>query len=477
VAAIASFPVALATLRGISTFLPEGVDIEEALRLDGTAAAVAFAAGALCAVVFGIVPALNLSRARPAGAMQASGSARAIGGKSAGGVRHTLATAQIALSMLMLVFAALFLQNLANILRVDTGIRSDSLFEFSISPMLNGYTVEQSEQLIDRLEQNIAGEPGVTSVATSVVGLLTFSEFNWNFSVEGHEAQPDVPPFGLVNFGSAGFLQTLGVPVLVGRDFTDGDIAGRPKVAIVSREFASRYGLGDVAVGKRIGNVQDPGSSAPLDIEIVGVMPDIAYSTLKDEARPQVLLPRRQTPGFPSITFYVRTDRDPDDAFVMLRESVAQIDPTLPATSLKTFKRQIEENSSLDRMIATLAATLAAGATLLAALGLYGVLSYTVAERTREIGLRLALGADPRRVRRMVLKRVAWMATIGVPAGLLIALALGRVANSLLFGMKATDPQALVSSLAVVSVVVLGASYLPARRASRVQPVTALRSE
>jgi ABC-type antimicrobial peptide transport system permease subunit len=177
------------------------------------------------------------------------------------------------------------------------------------------------------------------------------------------------------------------------------------------------------------------------------------------------------------MTFYVRTAQARADALVMIRKILATLDPNLPATYLRTFDQQVEQNTSLDRLVAILAAALAGGATLLAALGLYGVLSYTIAQRQREIGLRLALGADAGRVRAMVLRQVGWMAGIGVPLGLLAAVGLGFAASSLLFGLRATDPPSLILSLVVLCVVVLGASYWPARRASRVDPVIALRSE
>jgi putative ABC transport system permease protein len=376
----------------------------------------------------------------------------------------------------LLALASLFAQSLANIWRVDTGMRTDSLVSFSISPELNGYSTERTAELFDRLEKDLAAQPGVAAVASSMVPLLSFSNWNNGVVVEGYERNRDVADDAAYNAVGTDFLRTLGISLLAGRDFADSDIENRPQVAIVNREFARHYGLGDAPIGKRVGIPEGPGDEA-LDIEIVGLIADAAYSDVKAAPRAQILVPRRQGRPVGSMTFYARTSQSPDDALAMIRKIVATLDPNLPATNLRTLERQIEENTALDRLVAILAAALAAGATLLAALGLYGVLSYTIAQRQREIGLRLALGADARRVRSMVLRQVGWMAGIGVPVGLVAAVSLGIAASSLLFGLSATDAPSLLLSLVVLSIVVMGASYFPARRATRVDPITALRSE
>jgi predicted permease len=374
------------------------------------------------------------------------------------------------------VLATLFAQSLANIWRIDTGMRTASLATFTIAPELNGYSTERAAELFDRMEMELVAQPGVAAVASSMVPLLSFSNWNSGVAVEGYEANPNAPTDAALNLVGTGFLRTLGISLLAGRDFTDSDIENRPQVAIVNREFAHRYGLGDAAVGKRVGLLEGVGDDA-LDIEVVGLIADTAYSDVKKAPHPQILVPRRQGRPIGFMTFYVRTAQAPGDALAMIRKVVATLDPNLPATNLRTLEQQVEQNTSLDRLVAILAAALAAGATLLAALGLYGVLSYTIAQRQREIGLRLALGADAARVRGMVLRQVGWMAGIGVPVGLLAAVGLGFAASSLLFGLKSTDAPSLILSLVVLSLVVLGASYLPARRASRVDPVIALRSE
>jgi predicted permease len=473
--ALCSLPVALVTLRALATFIPEEIDVADVLELNRSAAALAFAIAAACAVVFGVVPALGLARTDPARSLSAGGT-RATGGRSAGRFRQALTTAQIALSMTLLVLATLFAQSLANVARKDLGMRTESLVTFRVAPELNGYSPQRSADFFERTEQELGARPGVVSVASSMVSLLSFAEFNYDVVVEGYEADPDARTTAFYNFVNTGFLQTLGIQLLSGRDFSDADREGRPGVAIVNREFARRYGLGDDAVGKRVGLSDGPGDDA-LDIEIVGVIADTAYSNVKQPPSPQIIVPRRQARATGFATFYVRTTEAPGAAFTTVRNTVAALDPNLPATGLRTVEQVVEENTSLDRLMATLAAALAIGATLLAALGLYGVLSYTIAQRQREIGLRLALGADAGNVRGMVLRQVGWMAGIGMPVGVVAAIALGLAASSLLYGLQATDVPSLLLSAAMLSCVVLAASYLPAWRASRVDPVVALRAE
>jgi predicted permease len=474
-AALCSLPVALATLRTLATFVPDDIDIAAALELNRAGAALALGIAGVCAVVFGVVPALGLTRTDPARSLNA-GTARATNSRSAGRFRQALTTAQIALSMTLLVLAILFAQSLANVGRKDLGIRTESLVTFRVAPELNGYSPQRSAELFERTEQELGAQPGVVSVASSMVSLLSFSEYSYDVVVEGYEADPNARTTAFYNSVGTGFLKTLGIQLLSGRDFTDADREGRPGVAIVNREFARRYGFGDDAVGKRVGLRDEPGDDA-LDIEIVGLMADTAYSNAKQPFSPQIIVPRRQARATGVATFYVRTTRSPGDAFTTVRNVIAALDPNLPATGVRTVEQQVEENTSLDRLLATLAAALAIGATLLAALGLYGVLSYTIAQRQREIGLRLALGADARNVHRMVLRQVGWMAAIGMPVGLAAAIALGLAASSLLFGLEATDVRSLTLSVGVLSCVLLAASYLPARRAATVDPMKTLRAE
>jgi len=262
------------------------------------------------------------------------------------------------------------------------------------------------------------------------------------------------------------------VDLLGGRPFSTADAAGAPKVAIVNEAFAKKFGLGKDAVGKHMsqgGNV--------LDIEIVGLARNAKYSQVKDEIPPVFFIPYRQDTTVGSVSFYVRSALDPESLLRTIPTVVARIDPNMPVEELKTLPEQVRENFFLDRMLSTLSAAFALLATLLAAVGVYGVLAYTVTLRTREIGVRLALGADETRVRGMVLRQVGRMTLIGGLIGLVAAVAIGRTLRSLLYGLAGHDPVVLAVAMTVLAVVALGAGYIPALKASRVHPMQALRYE
>jgi predicted permease len=271
----------------------------------------------------------------------------------------------------------------------------------------------------------------------------------------------------------AGYFKMLGVPMVAGREFTASDRVGAPKVAIVNEAFARKFNLGRDAVGKRMAL----SGATDLDWEIVGLVKDAKYSEVKSDVPPVYFTPYTQDSTTATLNFYVRTASDARQLMRTIPTIVSQQDPNLPVQDLKTLPQQVQENVYLDRMISTLSAAFAALATLLAAVGLYGVLAYTVAQRTREIGVRMALGADAGRVRRMVLHQVGRMTVIGGAVGILGALALEQTARSLLFGLEGHDPVVVLLAAVVLAVVALGAGYLPARRASRIHPMQALRYE
>ncbi len=271
----------------------------------------------------------------------------------------------------------------------------------------------------------------------------------------------------------AGFFQTMGTPLIRGREFTDADGAGASQVVVVNEEFVRRFGLGDDVIGRHIGL----GSNGPDNLEIVGEVRDAAYSSVKDSVPPLYYSPYAQDSTTGSLTFYVRTTQDPVQVARSIRRTVAALDPNLPIQDLRTMEEQARDNVFLDRFVSLLSTTFALLATILAAIGLYGVLAYTVAQRTREIGLRMALGAAPAAVRRMILRQVAGMLAVGGVIGLAAAVGAGRLIESLLYRMQGYDPVVLVSAALGLSAVALVAGYVPARRAAAVDPQQALRYE
>ena len=471
--AVASVPVALLTLRGFFAISPGWVVDNLTISVGRESLLFAAVAALGTVVLFGLAPALYATRA-DLGSVIKGQAAQSVGGRSTAGFRRALATVQIALSTVLLALAGLFAQSLANVARVDLGMNVDSLVSFSVAPRLNGYTPERTAELFDRIERELAGVPGVTDVASSSVRLLANESWNNGLSVDrlAHAAGADTD--ASLSMVSPGFFRTLSVPLVAGRDFTDADRIGAPRAAIVNQAFVRKFGLGEAPLGKRFGV---GGDNAERDIEIVGVAADAKYSKVKDKIPAQYFLPWRQDSSIGRLSFYVRAGVEAATLSKMLPRVIAGIDPTLPIDELTTVRRTVQENVYLDRLVAILSGGFAAAATLLAAIGLYAVLAHSVVQRTREIGLRLALGATPQALRTMVLKQVGLMAVIGMPVGLAAAVALGHGVGALLYGLVGYDPAVLTAAVATLCAVVAGAAYLPARRAARVAPMEALRYE
>src|SRR6056297_587009 len=468
---LASLPVAAATLGVIASIMPASTQ-SVGLTLSGPAIAFAVVAAMGTALLFGLFPALAATRTPP-GTVLKGQAGQPSGGRGMARFRNVLATVQIAFSMVLLVLAGLFTQSLANVGKVDLGLRADSVVTFVVAPVLNGYTPERSAQLFDQIEEELAALPGVASVASSVVAVVAGVTWASNVTVEGFEAAPDTDQNASYNEIGPGFLRTLQIPLLAGRDFNEADALDGARVAIVNETFVSKFGLGSDAVGKRMAI----GSADELDIEIIGLVKDAKYSEVKDEVPPQYFLARRQNQDLGFMNFYMRTSLAPEQVLAAVPGVVASLDSNLPVDSLSTLPNVIRDRVFLDRLIGLLSSGFALLATLLAATGLYGVLSYSVVQRTRELGLRQALGATPFRLRGMVLRQVGWMALVGGLAGLTLAVLLGRAAEAVLFGLRGYDPVVLSGAVVVLGAVVLTAGYLPARRASRITPMEALRYE
>ncbi|HET7608958.1 MAG TPA: FtsX-like permease family protein, partial [Gammaproteobacteria bacterium] len=469
-AALVSLPLTVGALRGINAMLPPSNRVFD-LTLDGAVVAATMGLAAVSTLVFGLIPAMKLIRVDVNPAQQTQG-ARQTGGKAAARFRATLTTAQIALSMALLVLAGWFAQSLANVARVDLGFRAESLAVFTIAPDRNGYSQAQTAALFARLEEEFAQIPGVTAAGAAGIALLDNSNWHNNVSVEGFEATPETDTDVSRNVVSTRFFETLEMPLLRGSGFESASSDG-PGIAIVNERFVEKFGLGDGAVGKRIAF----GTSQDLNIEIVGVVRDAKYSEVKADSPPQVFVPRTQAPFMGEMNFYLRSNLRLPELRSAVMGLLARHDANLPLINSLTVPQQARENVFLDRFMGTLATALAAMAVVLAAIGIYGVLSYGVLQRLREIGLRIALGAAPRAVRGMVLKQIAWMAAVGVAIGVGLALLLGEVGRALLFGLRPTDPIVPAAAVLTLLAVVAAAAYLPARRAAQVDPVTALRGD
>jgi len=374
--------------------------------------------------------------------------------------------------MTLLASAGLFIKSLTNVSKIDLGLRMENVVTFAISPELNGYEPERSRALFERAEEELSAIPGVTGVSAALVPLLAGNSWGSSVRVEGFESGPDIDSGSRFNEVGPDYFNTLGMPLVAGREFSVSDGAGAPRVAIVNEAFARKFGLdGRDAVGRFMGS----GQGEDLDTRIVGVVQDAGYSAVKQETPPVFFRPYRQDDEVGSINFYVRTSLQTSQILSAIPPLMGELDPNLPVQELKTLERQVQENVMLDRLISTLSAAFAILATLLATVGLYGVLAYTVTQRTREIGVRMALGAGSGRVKGMVLRQVTRMTLIGGTVGIIAASFLGRAAESLLFGIEGSDPLVLVTVALLLVGVALGAGYLPARRASKIDPMEALR--
>jgi predicted permease len=472
---LAGMVVARWTLALIMSLMPAEAAQTMAFSLSTPALLFAAALTVGTGLLFGLFPALHSTRPDLVSTLKGL-AGQPSGAKGAARFRLGLATAQIALSMMLLAASGFFVKSLLNVSRVDLGIRVDNVITFGLSPELNRYTPEKTRLLFERLEDELRGTPGITGVTVALVPLLAGSNWGNDVSVQGFQGGPDVDSNSRFNEVGPGYFSTMGVPMMSGREFTAADGPGAAKVAVVNEEFVKKFNLGRDAVGKMIGS--GSGYRSKQDTMIVGVAQNSKYSEVKRKVPPIFFVPYRQdTQNLGSASFYVRTSGDPSQMASSVTAVVKRLDPNLPMEDFKTLTQQVRDNTFLDRMMTTLSSLFAGLATLLAAVGLYGVLAYTVSQRTREIGLRMALGAAPGRVRAMVLKQVSVMTLIGGVIGLAGAVWLGRSAESILFEMKGADPSVLALSALALSIVAIAAGFIPAHRASLVDPMKALRDQ
>lgn len=470
--ALACVPVAIATLHVVLGLIPDSSSSPLSASLDWRVLATGIAVSLAAMLLAGAVPLLQALGSRPIAAIREQ-AGRSGGSRFSSRLRSTLVTGQIALALTLLVVSGLFIQSLFNVARVDLGMNIDRVVAFSISPAQNGYPAERSAALFAELEQRLNELPGVESATISEVPLLTDSNWGNNVSVEGFDASPDTNTDSNLNVVGPRFFQTLSIPLLAGRNFSEQDSEGRPQVAIVNRAFAEKFEMGDTVIGKRMARAT--GSDIELDIEIVGLVADARYSTIKDDPPPQFFLPIGQISGPGSAVFYARTPGDPGALMRAIPPLVAEFDPNLPVENLTTLERVSRQTIIIERLMGTLATLFAALATLLAAAGLFGVLNFSMAQRSTELGLRAALGASPVALRRMMLRHALVLAVTGIVIGSTLALLLGRVSAGLLYGISPFEPLISVSATLLLLTIVLLAGWLPARRAARIQPVQALR--
>jgi predicted permease len=480
---VVGIAVAYAGVRALLGFLPPGATpLGLAATPDGRILLFDLALALLTGLLFGLVPALQATN--PDVAPTLKNQAGSVVGTGHARLRKSLVVAQVTLSLLLLIGAGLFIRSLQNLRDTGPGFPASNLASFTVDPSLSGYGGPRSVAFFRELNRNLAAMPGVQSASLAMQQILGEDEWDSTVNVEGYTPKPGEDMNPQFNAISPDYFATLGVPMLEGRDFSERDtttiahpgIPFRiPNVIIVNEKLAKRYFGNQSAVGRHIGFGNEPGPIA--DMEIIGVVKNFRYQGIRGDFTRQAFIPYASLPFARDMTSYVRTALPPDQAFNTIRRTVAGLDRNMPVYNLRTLESTIDASLRNERIVANLSAIFGALATLLAVIGLYGVMAYTLQQRTREIGIRVALGAHPGNVVRMVMKEVVAIIGLGFAIGLPAAWLSSKLVASLLYGIQPDDPVSIGVAMAVLAGIALLAGYIPAARASRVDPLRALRYE
>ena len=458
--------------RALLALIPsEGQPLLIAANPDGRILAFTMGLTFLTGLVFGLLPALRASRPDPWTTLKDTvGSIAGTGGSLI--LRKGLVTAQVALSFLLLFGAGLFVRSLQNLKTTETGVALENLVTFQVSPALNGYNPARTSAFYEQLLDRLRAAPGVKSAGLVAIPILSGSEWDSSVAVEGHRAQDGEDMQAFMNAVSPGYFETMKIPILEGRDFTRADIKEQSTTAIVNQKFAQHFFKGQSPIGKRLG--RGAGTKSTLTIEIVGVAADSLYEGPREGVRRQVFFANA---GTGSGAFYVRAQTASESLYNVVRHEVRQLDSALPVYQLKTLEAQLDETLLTDRLIALLSAGFGLLATLLASIGLYGVMAFVVARRRKELGIRLALGAQPGLVIWLVMREVLLLLSIGLAIGVPSAMALATYVSTQLYGIQPRDPAIAGWTLLLLTVVSALAGLIPAHRASRIDPILAIRYE
>jgi len=459
---------------GLIHFLP--AEFSNTLRapLDARVFGFLAIASVFTGILFGLAPALQISRSSVTAAMHGEASL-AVSGERFFSLRNALVFLQVALSLPLLIGAGLFLHSLRNLRGVDTGFVKENVFLANLNPALNGYSTERIRILYAGLLSRVRSLPGVRAASFTTSSAISGGWDQEGVRVEGYQPRQDEDTSPNAAVISPGYFASLGIPLIAGRDFTDQDNAGRQKVVIINQSFA-RYFFGDAdPLGKRISTDDDP--KAPLNMAIIGVVRDSKYVSLREKPRRHFYTAMAQEPHLFDMTLQVRTTDDPRSIGDLVRAQVHDLDPNLPLYATTTLEIQIDDSLTSERLLTWLSTLFGIVATLLASIGLSGVIAFSVARRTREIGIRVALGAQRADILRMVASQTALSVSAGMAVGLAATYASSRLMAGMLYEVRSTDPRSYAAASVLLAAVAALAAYLPARRAAQVDPVTALRYE
>jgi putative ABC transport system permease protein len=420
-------------------------------------------------VLFGSAPALASRRVDPAPTLKQD--ARAIAGGSRW-MRTSLVIVQVALSLVLAIAAGQFARTLINLRRVDFGLRTHNVVVFSVNPSLNGYDKPRSKEFYRNLLERLRVTPGIDVVGASAIRVLDADWWGGDITVEGEPtaSDPGHPSFNLV---SPGYLSALGIPLLAGRDFVPSDATRKDRVALVNESIVRRYFNGRMPIGRRIAI----DASSPPDIEIVGVMKDAKYTTVRDDINPQVFLNDDQNPEIQSIHVYLKSALPPDSLYALARRTVTDLDGHVPILGMRTMTAQADLTLARERMVTSLTAAFGVLALVLAAIGVYALMAFNVTRRTREIGVRVALGAQRSDVVWLVLRQILVLVAIGTVVGVPVAWGLSWLVRSELYGVQPWDWITTAAAAITLFGVAALAGFVPARRATTIDPIVALRTD
>jgi predicted permease len=455
-------------------FLPAAFTANLHAPMDLRVLSFALAASLVTGLLFGLAPALQLSQTGVSMALRNDAPSIA-SGERLFSLRSALIFVQVALSLPLLIGAGLFLHSLRNLRGVNTGFVKENVFLATLNPAMNGYPQEKIKSLYDDLLARIRTLPGVRAASFTTSSVISGGWDQEGVKVEGYQPGPDENMSPNAAVVSPGYFATMGIPFVAGRDFTEQDTASRQKVVIINETMAHYFFGSKDPLGKKIGTDDDP--KVPPDREIIGVVKDAKYVHLSEAPRRHFYAPTAQEERLFDMTLQVRTAGDPEKIGDLVRAQVHDLDANLPLYATTTLEIQIDDSLTQERLLTWLSSLFGLLATLLASLGLSGVVAFSVARRTREIGIRMALGAQPGDILRNVVTHMAFLVTAGMAVGLAAAYALSRLLSSMLFEVHSADPLAFAGSCFLLAAVAALAAYLPAQRATQVDPVVALRYE
>ena len=450
--------------------------IQLSLRPDARVLAFTFAVAILTALLFGLIPALRATRLDLSPMLKAGASGVTVEGHSRRfPVGKILVVTQVSISLVLLIAAGLFVRSLQRLSEVKLGYKTERLLLFRVRPIPAGYKDAAIPRVLQELLDKFKAVPGVSAASLSSNGLFAHSESGDPISVEGYTPKPGELLHSRMDQVGPDYFSVVGMPILSGRGITAQDSGNGPRVAVINQAFAKQFFPNTNPIGKRVTDTY-PGN--PASAEIVGVVADAKYNSLREETPTRLYNPIFN-PFWPehSAYFEIRTSADPATVSSALRAVVHDTNSAIPEIEIHTMSGLVDDSLQTDHFVAQLSTAFGLLAIILASVGLYGIMAFTVARRTRDIGIRMALGAGRSKIVRQVLSETLVLMLIGIAVGVPVALAGTRLIKSMLFGLGAVDPVAIIAACSILAVIAGLAGYIPARRASQVDPMVALRYE